>query len=94
MRGVNCCLVTVSFQFHQIFIRLGDLFLRQRKSVGTLQPPTCAELPVRTRAYYRDDRIYAMHYDSHDGRFITGAVFAKYDKRGRGHVFLRLQGPV
>jgi hypothetical protein len=50
--------------------------------------------PVETRAYFRDDRIYAMHYNGHNGRFVTGAVFAKDDTRGGGGVFLGLSGPV
>ena len=46
--------------------------------------------PVETRAEYRDDRIHAMHYNAHNGRFITGAIFSKGDKRGKGSVFLGL----
>jgi hypothetical protein len=49
--------------------------------------------PVETRAYYRDDRIYAMHCNGDDGRFITGAVFAD-DRRGGVSVFLGLSGPL
>ncbi len=30
--------------------------------------------PVETRAGYREDRIHAMHYNAHNGRFITGAI--------------------
>jgi hypothetical protein len=51
--------------------------------------------PVETRAQYRDDRIHAMHYNGHTGRFITGAVFSKGDEREQGRVFLGLlTGPV
>ena len=46
--------------------------------------------PVETRAGYREDRIHAMHYNAHNGRFITGAIFSKGDKRGKGSVFLGL----
>jgi hypothetical protein len=49
--------------------------------------------PVETRAEYRDDRIHVVHYDAHNGRFITGALFSKGDKRGKGSVFLGLMGP-
>jgi hypothetical protein len=31
--------------------------------------------PVETRAYSRDDRIYAMHYNGHDGEpTVSGVV--------------------
>jgi hypothetical protein len=51
--------------------------------------------PVETRAQYRGDRIQAMHYNAHNGRFITGAIFSKGDERGKGSVFLRLlTGPI
>ena len=30
--------------------------------------------PVETRARYRGDHIQAMHYNAHNGRFITGAI--------------------
>ena len=49
--------------------------------------------PVETRAGYREDRIHAMHYNAHNGRFITGAIFSKGDKSGKGSVFLGLTGP-
>lgn len=49
--------------------------------------------PVETRAEYRDDRIHVVHYNAHNGRFITGALFSKGDKRGKGSVFLGLTGP-
>jgi hypothetical protein len=49
--------------------------------------------PVETRAEYRDDRIHVVHYNAHNGRFITCAIFSKGDKSGKGSVFLRLTGP-
>ncbi len=49
--------------------------------------------PVETRAEYREDRIHAMHYNAHNGRFITGAIFLKGDKSGKGSVFLGMMGP-
>jgi hypothetical protein len=51
--------------------------------------------PVETRAQYRGDRIQAMHYNAHNGRFIAGAIFSKGDDRGKSSVFLGLlTGPV
>jgi len=49
--------------------------------------------PVETRAEYREDRIHAVHYNALNGRFITGAIFSKGDKSGKGSVFLGLTGP-
>ena len=49
--------------------------------------------PVETRAEYRDDRIHVVHYNARNGRFITGAIFSKGDKSGKGSVFLGLTGP-
>ena len=46
--------------------------------------------PIETRAGYREYRIHAMHYNAHNGRFITGAIFSKGDKRGNGSAFLGL----
>jgi hypothetical protein len=34
-----------------------------------------------------------MHYNAHTGRFITGALFSKGGKSGKGSVFLGLMGP-
>ena len=49
--------------------------------------------PVETRAEYREDHIRPMHYNAHNGRFITGAIFSKGDKSGKGSIFLGLTGP-
>ena len=49
--------------------------------------------PVETRAEYREDRTHAMHSNAHNGHFITGAIFSKGDKSGKGSIFLGLTGP-
>jgi len=46
--------------------------------------------PVETRAQYRGDRIQAMHYNAHNGHFITGAIFSKGGEHGKRSVFLGL----